>query len=281
MKIVKYIFIISILATLFSCKQAEAPAELPLPVSTFDSSFPKNNKQLSKIFGKLLLIKNGSDTLFLKIASTKNENLLTDGKTGDTIFYGKVCKFREFYYLNHKVNDTSFYISAFKVKGNLIYGLDRWYQYLDVDKNIINGNGKELVKSVNKDTSSIRLKPNKKELKKFFTLIMSKRTPDTILNSKTDLNEIAKKDLALEKEIDEIENSIKVYPNPATDFINIDVSQKSSYQLTNMNGKIVLQGKLEELENRIDISDKKEGIYFLTVTDLQKKEKQTVKIIVK
>ncbi len=117
MKNVKYILFISIVAIAFSCKQAEAPAEeLPLPVSTFDATFPKNNKQLSKIFGKMLLIKKNSDTLFLKIASTKNDNLITDAKTGDTIFYGKVCKFREFYYFNNKVNDTSYYISAFKIK---------------------------------------------------------------------------------------------------------------------------------------------------------------------
>lgn len=280
MKIVKFTLIVSILAVAFSCKKAEAPVE-ESPISTFEAPFPKNNKQLSKIFGSLLLIKNNSDTIFLKITSTKNDNLITDSKTGDTIFFGKVCKFREFYYFNHKVNDTSYYISAFKIKGNLIYGLNRWVQYFDVDENIKKGNGKELVKSINSDTSTIRLKPNKRELKKLFVLIMSETLPDTILNSKTDLNEIAKRESSLEKETDEVENKIKVYPNPATDFINVEISQKSSYQLIDVNGKIVLQGKLGELENRIEISGKQAGIYFLNIADLQKREKQTVKIIIK
>lgn len=280
MKIIKFTLIVSILAVAFSCKKAEAPVEQS-PISTFEAPFPKNNKQLSKIFGSLLLIKNNSDTIFLKVISTKNENLITDSKTGDTIFFGKVCKFREFYYFNHKVNDTSYYISAFKIKDNLIYGLNPWVQYFDVDKNIKKGNGKELVKSINSDTSIIRLKPNKRELKKLFVLIMNETLPDTILNSKTDLNEIAKRESSLEKETDEVENKIKVYPNPATDFINIKINQKSSYQLIDVNGKIVLQGKLGELENRIEISDKQAGIYFLNIADLQKREKQTVKIIIK
>jgi hypothetical protein len=280
MKITKLILIVSILTVVFSCKKAEeAPFEEP--ISTFEAPFPKNNKQLSKIFGSMLLIKNYGDTLFLKISSTKNDNLITDSKTGDTLFFGKVCKFREYYYFNEKVNDTSYYISAFKIKGNLIYGLNRWNQYFEVDENIKKGNGKDLVKSINADTSSIRLKPNKKELKKLFSLIMSKTLPDTLLNSKTDLNEIAKRESSLEKETNEVENKIKVYPNPASDFINVDISHKSLYQLIDINGKIVLQGELVELENRIEISGKQAGIYFLNISDLQKKEKQTVKIIIK
>jgi len=282
MKILKFALIVSILAIILFCKQAEAPAEeILLPISTFDAPFPKNNKQLSRIFGKLLLIKNNSDTIFLKITSTKNDNLIIDGKSGDTIFFGKVCKFREFYYLSQKESDSSYYISAFKIKNNLIYGLDRWSQYYEVDENIKKGNGKELVKSINADTSKIRLKPNKRELKRLFGLIMSKTIPDTILNSAKDLNEISKRESSLDKEADEIENIVKVYPNPATDFINVQVSRKSTYQLIDFNGKIILQGKLQQSENRIDISDKQNGIYFLNIVDFQKNEKQTVKIIVK
>lgn len=282
MKTVKYILLVSIAAIAFCCKQAEAPAEeLPLPVSTFDAPFPKNNKQLSKIFGKMLLIKKNNDTLFLKIVSTKNDNLITEGKTGDTIFYGKVCKFREFYYFNHKVNDTSYYISAFKIKDNLLYGLDRWTQYLKVDESIIKGNGKELVKSINADSSSIRLKPNKKELKKLFGLIMSKAIPDTILNSKSELKTINQNQLELDKEESEIENYIvKVYPNPATEFININLNKKSLFKLFDFNSILVLQGKLNELENRIDIINQKSRIYFLEISDIEKGEKKTVKIII-
>ena len=67
MKIFNFLLIISIFTVVFSCKKAEAEATLVMPISTFDTSFPKNNKQLSKILGTSLLVKNGGDTLFLKI----------------------------------------------------------------------------------------------------------------------------------------------------------------------------------------------------------------------
>ncbi len=280
MKIFNFLLIISIFIVVFSCKRAEAEATLVMPISTFDTPFPKNNKQLSKILGTSLLVKKDGDTLFLKITSTKNDNSIINSKTGDTIFFGKVCKFREFYYLNHKVNDTSYYISAFKIKDNLIYGLNTWSQYYDLDKIIVKGNGKELVKSINADTSAIRLKPHKRELKKLFTLIMSNVVPDTILNSKSDLIKIAQRESIFEPEKDEIENDIKVYPNPTSDFINIQITQKSNYQLNDFNGKIVMQGNLDKLENRIDVSDKQPGFYFLIITDLQKDEKRTLKIVI-
>lgn len=76
MKTIKIIFILSFLITISSCKKAEAPAEEMLPVSTFDSPFPKKNKKLSNILGNVLTIKNGNDTLTLTITSTKNNNLI-------------------------------------------------------------------------------------------------------------------------------------------------------------------------------------------------------------
>jgi hypothetical protein len=284
MKIVLTTLSTLILLIAFSCKQVEAPAEeapvIEYPKTTFDAPFPKNNKQLSKIFGELLLIKNFNDTIFLKISSNKNDNLITDSRTGDTIFYGKVCKFRDFYYFNNKVNDTSYYISAFKIKDDLIYGLNCWSQYFSVDEQILKGNGRELIKSISADTSSIRLKPIKKDIKKLFALIMNEMTPDTILNSKSELARIAQRESS-EPEIDEIENVIKVYPNPATEFINISLSKKSFYQLYDFNNKMVLLGKLNDLENRIDISNQKPGIYLLKLSTKEKSESKTVKIIIK
>ena len=273
-------YIILVLFVVVSCKQAEAPAEEALPLSTFDSPFPKNNKQLNRIFGDKLLIKSNNDTLILKITSNKNNNLITE-ENGDTIFFGKVCKYRDFYYFNYKVDDTSYYISAFKIKGNVVYGLNRWKQYHEVDENILKGNYRKNVKSISSDSTSIRLHTNKSELKKLFTLIMSDIIPDTILNSKSELNTITKNLLALEKEENDIESYLKVYPNPATDFIDINLNKKSYFQLFDFNGKIVLQGKLNELENRIDISNQKPGMYFLEINDIEKTEKKTVKVWIK
>lgn len=282
MKTTTYILIISILIIVFSCKKAEVCTEEMIPpISKFDSPFPKNNKQLSKILGDSLLIKKNGDTLILKITSTKTDNLITDGKNGDTIFFGKVCRYRDLYYFNYKLNDTSYYISVFKIKGNLIFGLDNWSQYYEVDKNVKKGNCKGLVKYINTDTTVVRLHPNKKELKKLFTSIMSLEIPDTILNSVTKINKIAQIESLVENEQDETKNYVKVYPNPATDFMTVELNQKSFFLLSDINGKICLQGKLNELTNKIDIRNQYPGIYFLTVNSIEKPEKQTVKILIK
>lgn len=285
MKRIKSIFTLAILIAISACKQAEAPVEeMPIPISTFDSPFPKNNKKLSNILGKLLTIKSGNDTLVLNIISTKNDNLIIDSKTKDTLFFGTVCKFRDLYFFNHKLNDTAYYISAIKIKDNLIYGLtNRWYQYLDVDNKIIKGNSKKLVKHINSDTTKIRLHADKKELKVLFRSIVSGYVPDTILNfNKTYYEALEKKESISEIEQDE-NNNIKVYPNPAIDFINVELKQKSksSFQLSDINGRTILQGKLNELINKVDLNNQHSGVYLLTIINSESNETETKKVVIK
>jgi len=273
-----------ILIITFSCKKAEMAAE-ESPISTFDSPFPKNNKQLDRIFGETLHIKNYNDILILNIKSNKDNNLITT-INGDTIFFGKVCKYRDLYYFNHKVDDSSYYISAFKIKGNLIYGLDFYPQFFAVDKKILKGNYSKNVKSINSDSSKIRLQTNKSDLKKLFTSIINESIPDTILNSKSNLNNLAESKITNDTEATEengksdIEFDVKVYPIPAVDFIYIDTNIKSTFQLINNNNKIVLQGKLSDLKNTLDISNQKSGLYFLIVKDIKNHQTRTLKIII-
>jgi hypothetical protein len=273
---------IILLILLFSCKKAEAPAD-ESPISTFDSPFPKSNKQLERIFGETLLVKNYNDTLVFKIKSNKYSNLITN-KEGDTVFFGKVCKYRDYYYFNHKVDDSSYYISAFKIKGNLIYGLDFGSQFFSVDENILKGIYSKKFVSINLDTTKIRLHTNKSELKKLFTIIMNNTVPDTLINPKFTINTIFKNELATnqeEKDTENLEYDVKVYPNPAVDLINVEINKKSSFQLINSNSKIVLQGQLNDLKNTVNISNQKSGLYFLIVKDIEEHQSKTLKIIIK
>jgi hypothetical protein len=288
MKTTKIIISLSILIAVYSCKQAEAPAEeAPMsPLSTFDSPFPKNNKRLSNILGDLLILKtNDSDTLTLKIISTKKDNVIINTETGDTLFSGTICKFRNLYYFNQKINDTAYYISAIKIDGKLIYGLSNHYaQSYDVDDNIVKGNNKKLVKYINSDTTIIRLRPDKQELKKLFNLIISSVVPDTILNyNKSYFEVLERKESITDLEEEDNNNSLKVYPNPATDFFNIELkhNSKSSFQLSDLNGRTILQGQLNELTNRIDINNQQKGVYLLTVINSENKETVTKKIVIK
>lgn len=279
MKLTKYLLLILII--IFSCKKAEAPAE-EMPISTFDSPFPKNNKQLDRIFGETLLVKNYNDTLVLNIKSNKYTNLITS-KEGDTLFYGKVCKYRDYYYFNHKVNDTSYYISAFKIKGDLIYGLDFLPQYFAVDENILKGVYKKELVSINSDTSVIRLKTNKVELKKLFTIIMNNTVPDTLIQPKSTINTISKNELVTEKEDNDTNNleySVKAYPNPAVDYINVETNKKSSFQLFNSSNKLILEGQLTDEKNKIDISNQQSGLYFLIVKNIENNQSKTIKILI-
>ena len=265
-----------------SCKKAEE-ASLESPKSTFDSHFPKNNKQLDRIFGETLLVKKYNDTLVLNIKSNKYTNLITD-KEGDTLFYGKVCKFRDYYYFNHKENDTSYYISAFKIKGDLIYGLDFLPQYFAVDENTLKGVYKKELVLINSDTTVIRLKTNKVELKKLFTIIMNNTVPDTLIQPKSTINTISKNELVTEKDEDDSENleySVKAYPNPAVAYINVETNKKSSFQLFISSNKLILEGQLTDGKNKIDISNQQSGLYFLIVKNIENNQSKTMKIIIK
>jgi hypothetical protein len=62
---------------------------------------------------------------------------------------------------------------------------------------------------------------------------------------------------------------IKVYPNPADDFIHLEIgaplTEKLLYIVTDQSGKITLRGHTNELLSQVDFSGYSTGIYFLTV----------------
>lgn len=285
MKTIYTTILLFILVVFSSCKKTETEPIIVEPISTFDTPFPKKNKNLSNILGDELEIRNGYDTLILKIISTKKDNLITYSKTGDTLFYGQVSKYKGLYYFTEKLNDSSYRISAVKIKGNLIYGLkDYYFQYFSVDDEIKKGNFKKLVKYINADTTAIRLRSDKKEMHKLFNLIISNTIPDTIINYNKpnivdDQQTISKNAI----ETNNQSNILKTYPNPTTDYINVELKQKGEfpYQFTDINGRIILQGKLNEIENKIVFGKQPRGIYFLTIINSENQVKETIKVVVK
>lgn len=68
-------------------------------------------------------------------------------------------------------------------------------------------------------------------------------------------------------------NALKVYPNPASESIRVDVStdfQQPRYVIYDHSGRQVLQGGLNENSRLIDVSILSPGVYQLMVTDNQK-----------
>ena len=65
--------------------------------------------------------------------------------------------------------------------------------------------------------------------------------------------------------------ALQAYPNPATNFIKVNLTSKAStasYKILNTIGQLVLQGDI--LDGNIDISSLKKGIYLLQANDGQK-----------
>lgn len=81
--------------------------------------------------------------------------------------------------------------------------------------------------------------------------------------------------------IDDLSGSgvVTVYPNPATDFITVDIGDPAGFEnpqglvLTDMNGKVLLLEKIVGSKQQLDFSTYPAGIYFLTV----KQENQVIK----
>jgi len=77
-------------------------------------------------------------------------------------------------------------------------------------------------------------------------------------------------------EVDAKRLEVSVYPNPSNGIVNATVSEDSKYQLTDINGKLVVEGVLSKGANRLKISNK--GVFFLNVISDSKVE--TFKVVV-
>ena len=63
--------------------------------------------------------------------------------------------------------------------------------------------------------------------------------------------------------IDELENSVSVYPNPATSELNISFLQPTEFKVFNTQGQEVGQSKEVALFHQLDVNNYEAGIYFL------------------
>lgn len=245
--------------------------------STFDAPFPKRNRNLARILGDTLQIKGRCSYLTFKILSTRKSNLIVNIETGDTLFNGTVCKYRDLYYFNEQIDDSSFRIFALRITDSLIYGLQNYFQYSQID-NLI-ANHPQLVKFI--DGGLIKLHSDKKELHKLYTAILKDTKPFEIIRSTSfaPSNDLDEESVQIAS--DDFEVLSNVYPNPAKDILNVELHWQNAstrYSLSDFNGKVVLEGEFRELSNKIDISHLPNGIYVLTVLSSER-QPETLKII--
>jgi hypothetical protein len=274
-------------AAMEKCKQDEIALERSIREklkNTFDASFPGRNRNLARILGDTLQIRGRCgwwNILSYKILSSRKSNLIINIETGDTLFKGTVSKYKDLYYLNEQINDTSFRIFALKITDSLICGFQNYFQYYQIDTAVEHGYYPKLVKYFDKNKNIIRLHPDKKELKRLFTSILDNTEPFEIVRTKAISTTIDTLDLATPSDSENFEILSKAYPNPAKNFINIELQKKNDvkFRLTDINGKTVLEGQFTNIANKINLSGMTDGIYFLTLLNIADKQNETIKII--
>ena len=69
-------------------------------------------------------------------------------------------------------------------------------------------------------------------------------------------------------------DKLKLYPNPSNGTFVVDTKEKSTYQIYDINGRLVKQGELKIGQNNIQTNLKK-GVYIM------KTNQSSLKIIVK
>jgi hypothetical protein len=299
-KLLQLLVVSALFLSLVSCNNDNKNLWKLFPRNTFDEAFPKKNKDLSDILGSHLVLKMDKDTVKLKVTKRGDLNLVSIENSGDTLFCGTVCKFRGLYYFSQKISDTAYWIFAVKRAGDKLYGINGMLvEGLQIDKEALSGKYPGLVKYINKDTSVIRLHTDKKMIKKMLENYVDSLTPYTILEESSCIHtqfslEDTGKYLS-EIDSDEFDLMSKVYPNPATNEINLEVKQVFppsqhvtsddtyarmwQYNLVNISGKSIKTGHFNEFKYKIDISDIPSGLYLLTVSSPDYKIWEAVKVI--
>lgn len=58
---------------------------------------------------------------------------------------------------------------------------------------------------------------------------------------------------------------LKIYPNPATDVINLFVPEPANYNMIDLNGRIFNRGYLEKGDNKIQVGNYDSGVYYINL----------------
>jgi len=292
----KTIFILLIYSLLASCSDTDGFLGIK---SSFDSPFPKRNKNLTYALGDEFSIKRGKDTIDFKVTFRKSDrqNFIIEQPNQDTIFAGTVCKYRGLYYLNTQLNDTTYWIYAIEITDQVIIGLQTgWFQMLGWDDEFefwLSPPGQEelnqrptIIKYANPEKQIIRLTPDKKEMKKFYSTLIDSLPADTLVNWTVPITNVEiEKEIAdiQETSTDQFEIISKLYPNPANDYCNVELYETEKYQfgIFDINGRLVNSGELMGKLNKIDLSDLSSGSYFMRVYPADSEDTETIKLIIK
>lgn len=75
--------------------------------------------------------------------------------------------------------------------------------------------------------------------------------------------------------------NVQIYPNPTSDFVRVSVDKKfiGNYKLSNIFGKNLLEGEINDASEQIDLLKFRTGIYIIRLYDVHGNKVATRKII--
>ncbi len=74
-----------------------------------------------------------------------------------------------------------------------------------------------------------------------------------------------------------LNEKVKLYPNPATSFVNVDLPADAELRLVNITGQELMSQKNTSVSERIDLSNLSKGIYFIQI--IHNSEHATIKLL--
>jgi hypothetical protein len=260
------------------------------PLTEFTKQLDKRNINISNILGNNFTTSLNQDTSLYSVYFNRKTRVNTLVKnSSDTIFHGTANRLGKFILLNHKLTNGRFWISALAITDSTISGLaDEEFQMHQIDNRI---QDLILFQTMQLDTSNLYLlTPNKKALKKTFTVITSVATYQEIFikneliigadsfASESSLDSISKEDFLTDNSYVQ-----SVFPNPFIDQINVVFKSRGEYEvkITDFSGNTIVTKISTDKSISIMLPQLQSGIYILDITDLETSESESSKLIKK
>lgn len=266
-------------------------------MSYYTQSFPRRPVDLTKRIGDSLIIEitipadlvadtmndelifkqeYNLDTIKLGVFYNKKTKQTTflDKADSDTIFHGYVTKYRELYYLAEQKADSAFWIGALNVEFDSIQGLGMIREQMCELEEYLEFNGNcELIEVADSVNGIYQLFPHKKTMREVYTDLIEVYPKYKIIRNQFDYEnfdwEQIERVLSYTEEYTYVENELveSVFPNPATEFIQVDFNELDNYivQLINTSGKTVLTRKIKDINLTIPVSEIESGFYMLRI----------------